>query len=92
MVGKGFKMIFIVWTHSAEDLHLFLNYMNNIDQTKKIQYTMEIAEDVLEFRDLKLTFDRECGRILLGIFAKATNSFTDILPGTCFPKKYRKRF
>ena len=48
---------------------------------------MEVAEDVLEFLDLKLTFDKEYKCISVDIFAKATNSFTYILPSTCFPKK-----
>ena len=33
--------------------------MNNIDMTKKIQFTMEVAEDVLEFVNLKLAFDKQ---------------------------------
>ena len=60
--------------------------MNNIDTTKKIQFTMEVAKDVLEFLDLKLKFDKECKLILVDIFAKATKSFTDVLPNTCFKK------
>ena len=47
---------------------------------------MEVAKDVLEFLDLKLKFDKEHKRISVDIFAKATNSFTDVLPSTCFPK------
>ena len=58
--------------------------MNNIDRTKKIQFTMEVAKDVLEFLDLKITFDKEYKRITVDIFAKSTNSFTNALP--CFPK------
>ena len=60
--------------------------MNNIDRTKKIQFTMEVAKDVLEFLDLKHKFDKEHKRILVEIFAKATNSFTYVLRSTCFPK------
>ena len=78
--------IFLVWPHFAEDLNLFFNYMNNIDRTKKIQFTMEVEKDVLEFLDLKLKFDKEYKRILADIFAKATNSFTYVLSSTCFPK------
>ena len=48
---------------------------------------MEVAEDVLEFLDLKLIFDKEQKHIMVDIFAKATNSFTYVLPSTCFPKK-----
>ena len=78
--------IFLVWPHSAEDFSLFFIYMNNIDRTKKIEFTTEVAKDVLEFLDLKFTFDKDYKRISVDIFAKATNSFTQILPSTCFPK------
>ena len=54
--------------------------MNNIDKTKKIQFTMEVAEVVLEFLDLKLTFDKEYKHISVDIYTKATNSFTYVLP------------
>ena len=87
MVGKRFQDdIFLVWPHSAEDLNLIFNYIDNTERTKKIQFTMEVAKDVLEFLDLKLTFDKEYKHISVGIFAKATNSFTYVLPSTCFPK------
>ena len=79
--------IFLVWPHSAKDLNLFFNYMNNTDRTKKIQFTMGVVEDVLKLLDLKLTFDKEYKRILVDIFAKGTNSFTYVLPRTYFPTK-----
>ena len=60
--------------------------MNNINRTKTIQFTMEVAKDVLDFRDLKLTFDNEYKCISVGTFATATNSFIYILPSPCFPK------
>ena len=78
--------IFLVWPHSAEDRNLFFNYMNNIDRTKKIEFTMEVANYVWGFLDLKLKFDKEYKRISVDIFAKATNSFTYVLPSTCIPK------
>ena len=78
--------IFVVWPHTLEELQIFLNYMNNIDQIKKIQFTMEVAKDSLEFLDLKLTFDKESKKISVDVFSKATNSFTYVLPNTCFPK------
>ena len=60
--------------------------MNNIDQSKKIQFTMEVAKASLEFLDLKLIFDKESKEISVDVFSKATNSFTYVLPNTCFPK------
>ena len=78
--------IFVVWPHTLEELQIFFNYMNNIDQSKKVQFTMEVAEDSLEFLDLKLMFDKESKKISVDIFSKATNSFTYVLSNTCFPK------
>ena len=78
--------VFLVWPHSREHLDLFFNYMNNINSTKKIQFTMEVAEDILEFLDLRLKFNKESKRISVDVFSKTTNSFTYVLPSTCFPK------
>ena len=78
--------VFLVWPHSREDLDLLFNYMNNIDNTKKIQFTMEVAKEILEFLDLQLKFDAVSKLISVGIFSKATSSFTYVLPSTCFPK------
>ena len=69
-----------------KSFEFFFNYMNNIDQSKKIQFTMEVAKDSLEFLDLKLMFDKESKKISVDVFSKATNSFTYVLLNTCFPK------
>ena len=76
----------VVWPHTLEQLQVFFNYMNNIGQSEKIQFTMEIAKDSLEFLDLKLMFNKESKKISVDVFSKATNSFTYVLPNTCFPK------
>ena len=84
---KRFKDdIFVVWPHTLEELQVFFNYMNNIDQSKKIQFTMVVAKDSLEFLNLKLMFDKESQKISLDVFSKATNSFTYVHPNTYFPK------
>ena len=51
--------IFIVWPHSIDELDIFFDYMNNVEPTKKIQFTMDVATDTLEFLDLKLWFEKE---------------------------------
>ena len=45
--------------------------MNNIDRTKKVRFTMELAKDVVEFLDLKLQFDKERKRISVDIFCQS---------------------
>ena len=68
--------IFVVWLHTLEELQVFVNYMNNLDQSKKIQFTMEVSKDSLEFLVLKLMFDKESKNISVDVFSKAMNSFT----------------
>ena len=60
--------------------------MNKVEPTKKIQVTMEVATDTLEFLDLKLKCDEESKQISVDVFAKDNGSFTYVLPSTCFPK------
>ena len=62
--------IFVVWPHTLEELQVFFNYMNNIDQSKKIQFTMEVAKDSLEFLELKLMFDKESKKYVQMYFQK----------------------
>ena len=64
--------MFLVWPYSREDLDFFLNYMNNMDSTKKIQFTMELAKDSSEFLDLQLKFEKVSKLISVDIFSKAT--------------------
>ena len=62
-------------------------FMNNVDTTGKIKFTMSVAnESVLEFLDLSLHIDKH-KKICVDVFAKPTNSFTYVLPSTCYPKK-----
>ena len=58
--------------------------MKKFDHTKKIQFTIEVPSDTLEFLDFKLKFDKETKQISADVFAKDTDSFTYVLPSTCF--------
>ena len=47
--------VFVVWTHGSATLDLFLDYLNNLHNTGKIKFKMQVAnKNVLEFLDLKL--------------------------------------
>ena len=49
---------------------------------------MNVAENcALEFLDLQLVFDKTSNNICVDIYAKPTNSFTYVLPSTCYPGK-----
>ena len=79
--------IFALWPHGRESLVLFLDYINTLDPTEKIKFTMEVAEpgNYLEFLDLKLK--RENGKITVDVHSKPTSSFKYVLPTTCYPRK-----
>ena len=66
---------------------LFLDYTNTLDPTQKIKFTMEVAEPgkYLEILGLKLKWEN--GKIMVDVHSKPTNSFTYILPITCYPRK-----
>ena len=86
-VWKRFRDdVFSVWTDDVNTLPVFLDYLNNIDSTGKIKFTMQIADDNgLEFLDLKLKIQN--GKISVDVYSKPTNSFTYVMPNTCYPRK-----
>ena len=78
--------VFVVWTHGPASVSLVLEYLTKIDKMGKIQFTMQVAgDDGLEFLDLKLKMVN--GKISVDVFSKPTNSFTYILPSTCYPNR-----
>ena len=51
-VWKRFRNdVFFVWAH--DKLPSFLHYLNNIDDTRKVKFTMQIADEINKFLDLK---------------------------------------
>ena len=55
--------------------------------TEKVKVTMQIADEVngLELLDLKINCLN--GKLSVDVYSKATNSFTYILPTTCYSVK-----
>ena len=79
--------VLVVWTHDTVKLPSFLDCLNNIDDTGKIKFTMQIADEVngLEFLDLKIKCLKD--KLSVDVYSKPTNSFTYVLPSTCYPMK-----
>ena len=65
--GRFTDDIFIVWSRSIDRLDVFFDYMNKVDPTKKIQFTLEVATDTLEFLELKLKFDKKSKQISVDV-------------------------
>ena len=77
-----------IWIHGSDTLESFpfLDYLNQFDSTGKIKFTMQVQdEDGIEFLDLKLKLENS--KIGVDVFAKLTNSFTYMLPTSCYPGK-----
>ena len=80
--------IFAVWNHSLPELHKFFEFINSIDTSGKINFTMYVANNnsILEFLDLRLHIN-ENNKIGVDVYAKPTKRFTYVLSSTCDPKK-----
>ena len=75
--------VFVVWVRGSVVL---LDYINNLDDPGKIKFTMQVAEENgLEFLYLKLKIVE--GKRNVDVYSKPTNSFTYVLPLTCYPYK-----
>ena len=76
-----------LWIHSNEDANHYLDYLNTIDASGKIRFTMETeTENGLEFLDLRLKL-KGCNKITVDVYSKPTNSFTYVDPKTCYPSR-----
>ena len=85
-VWKRFRDdIFVLWERGSPSLSSFLDYLNTMDKTGKIKFTMKTAGDIgLEFLDLKLKISED--NIRVDFSAKPTNSFRYTTPNTCYLK------
>ena len=62
--------------------------MNSTDTSGKIKISVTISvanESVLEFLDLSLRINEQ-NKIWVDVCAEPSNSFTYVLPSTCYPK------
>ena len=77
---------FVVWRHGSAALNLFWDYLNNLDDTGKIKFTMQVAnKNGPELLDLKLKIIE--GKRNVDVYSKPTNGFMYVVPSTCNPYK-----
>ena len=66
--------VFVLWNQSLEELNKFFDFMNSIDTSGKITFTMSVAnQSTLEFLDLSLHINEQ-NKICVDVYAKPTNS------------------
>ena len=46
LIWKGFCDVIPLWIHSNEDVHYYLNYINIIDASGKIRFTMQTDNEM----------------------------------------------
>ena len=85
-VGKDLVMIFLLPVHIVLTNLIYVLIFESWPYRKNSIYYGSYATDTLEFLDLELKFDKESKQIYVDVFAKDTESFTYVLPSTCFPK------
>ena len=91
LIHKTWKMflddIFVNWEHGTDALPSFIDYLNKVDETCKMKFPMEIADQKKCLEFLKLRIKCVEDRLSVDVFAKPTNSFTYVKPSTCYPLK-----
>ena len=59
---------------------------SNIEKYFALHMSVANNSSILEFLDLSLQINED-NKICVDVYAKPTNSFTYVLPSTCYPKK-----
>ena len=88
LIWKRFRdNVIVLWIHSNEDANHCLDYLNIIDTSGKIRFTMDTeTKNGLEFLDLRLKL-KGYNKITVDVYSKPTNSFTYVDPKTCYPSR-----
>ena len=88
LCGKRFRDdVFVLWNQSFEESNKFFDFTNSIDISGKIKFILSVANgSVLEFLDLSLHI-KEQNKICVHVYVKPPNSFTHVLPSTCYSKR-----
>ena len=70
-----------------EKINKLFDFTKSIDTSGKIKLTMSVVnESVQEFLDFSLHVNAQ-NKICVDVYAKPTNSFTYVLPTTCYLKR-----
>ena len=73
--------IFMIWTHSVDDLHAFTSYLNGIHPT--IKFTSNYSFTSIPFLDVNVFLNN--GNITTDLYTKATDKHQYLLHSSCHP-------
>ena len=74
--------IFMIWTHSVDDLKTFTTYLNNIHPT--IQFTSNYSFTSIPFLDVNVSLIN--GKLTTDLYTKPTDKHQYLLQSSCHPK------
>ena len=78
--------IFMIWTHSLDDLQTFTTYLNNIHPT--IKFTSNHSFTPIPFLDVSVSLCN--GTITTDLCTKATDKHQYLLQSSCHPKHTKR--
>jgi len=74
--------IFIIWTHTEDELRTFITYLNNIHPT--IKFTSSHSATSISFLDVKVSLS-QFGVVETDLHTKPTDKQQDLLQSSCHP-------
>ena len=74
--------IFIIWTHTEDDLHAFITYLNNLHPT--IKFTSSHSYTSISFLDVKVSLN-QFGQVETDLHTKPTDKHQYLLHSSCHP-------
>ena len=78
--------IFVIWTHSVDDLQTFTTYLNNIHPT--IKFTSNYSFTSIPFLDVSVSLIN--GKITTDLYTKPTDKHQYLLQPSCHPKHTKR--
>ena len=69
--------IFMIWTHSKEDLVIFFDHLNNL--LPSINFTMNFSRTVIDFLDVQIHNDPSSGVVTTDLYTKPTDTHQYLL-------------
>ena len=74
--------IFMIWTHTEDELRTFITYLTNIHPT--IKFTSSHSATSISFLDVKVSLD-QFGKVETDLYTKPTDKHQYLLQSSCHP-------
>ena len=74
--------IFMIWTHTEDELRTFITYLNNIHRT--IKFTSSHSATSISFLDVKVSLS-QFGMVETDLYTKPTDKHQYLLQSSCHP-------